>query len=191
MHDRAGAVPGEYSLAQRAVEKVSIAVFLALACYAWALMAGTFHHPRNVAFAAVGFFTALLPRRFCERARPLGGRYLGPAHVAVRRERLHSRIQGAPCRSEAITRHDFVETKGPTLREPACAGCGHLSVSAHRNGVMLTSVLTGLCLWILATNQFHKWAHRGRATEMGATSPESPAHTAACTSQSASHASVL
>lgn len=62
--------------------------------------------------------------------------------------------------AESITRHDFVETNGnnclaaiPVLAVAAVAPVG------TRSGVFVAAFLLFASLAVIATNQFHKWAH--------------------------------
>jgi ubiquitin-conjugating enzyme E2 variant len=69
------------------------------------------------------------------------------------------------CDPRDITRHDFVETNGNScialaplllfawLATPADAG----------PQLWLAGTLASTCAWLIATNQFHKWAHLDRA----------------------------
>ena len=60
----------------------------------------------------------------------------------------------------AITRHDFVETNGANslVSLPALIS-GIYLFQPSATALVLTSSMTGLCVWLFATNQFHKWAH--------------------------------
>jgi ubiquitin-conjugating enzyme E2 variant len=62
--------------------------------------------------------------------------------------------------AKEITRHDFVETNGNNcfISIPTAAGAALLP---HQDAVWLFAATTmfSVCLAILGTNQFHKWAH--------------------------------
>ncbi len=62
----------------------------------------------------------------------------------------------------AITRHDFVETNGNNclISLPALGLALWLAPGEGGSGsLFLSSFLGTLVLWVLLTNQFHKWAH--------------------------------
>jgi plasmanylethanolamine desaturase len=63
---------------------------------------------------------------------------------------------------EAITRHDFVETNGANCLISLPAGLVALFVPVSENAgfsEMFVAFTTSLIVWVMATNQFHKWAH--------------------------------
>jgi ubiquitin-conjugating enzyme E2 variant len=59
-----------------------------------------------------------------------------------------------------ITRHDFIETNGNNcfISIPAAVGAALLPVQGTV-GLFVGVTIFSLCLAILGTNQFHKWAH--------------------------------
>lgn len=63
----------------------------------------------------------------------------------------------------AITRHDFVETNGSNCMV-ACPVLGSAFLIPGSWGPAITELLSALdvslCGWVMATNQFHSWAHR-------------------------------
>ena len=62
----------------------------------------------------------------------------------------------------AITRHDFVETNGNNclISLPALGLAIWLAPQpGESGGLFLSSFLGTLVVWVLLTNQFHKWAH--------------------------------
>jgi ubiquitin-conjugating enzyme E2 variant len=64
---------------------------------------------------------------------------------------------------EAITRHDFVETNGNNalVSVPGIVAAV-LMPSSSPLALFCTSFVGALTLWLMATNQFHKWAHLRR-----------------------------
>lgn len=62
---------------------------------------------------------------------------------------------------EAITRHDFVETNGNNCIAslPLVAAALLIPASGGSFALFMTSFVGALTLWLIATNQFHKWAH--------------------------------
>jgi len=79
---------------------------------------------------------------------------LGPAVLGPFREHHRDPL--------AITRHDFVETNGNNclISLPVLGIALRLVPDADRSGsLFLSSFLGALVLWVLLTNQFHKWAH--------------------------------
>jgi ubiquitin-conjugating enzyme E2 variant len=66
---------------------------------------------------------------------------------------------------EAITRHDFVETNGNNaLASIPGIGLAVLLPNTSALTLFCASFVGGLTLWLMATNQFHKWAHLRRPT---------------------------
>ena len=64
----------------------------------------------------------------------------------------------------AITRHDFVETNGNNCIVSLPLIAGVLCIPRNGNGVytFFAAFWGAVTLWVLATNQFHKWAHAHR-----------------------------
>jgi plasmanylethanolamine desaturase len=68
---------------------------------------------------------------------------------------------------KAITRHDFVETNGNNcaISVPAGVAAALLPQGPALGLNLFVSTFTGsLILWVLFTNQFHKWAHQDSPT---------------------------
>jgi ubiquitin-conjugating enzyme E2 variant len=63
---------------------------------------------------------------------------------------------------KAITRHDFLETNGNNcLISLPAATLGHLLLFGDGLAFRFCAAFLGmLVLWVMATNQFHKWAHQ-------------------------------
>ncbi len=64
----------------------------------------------------------------------------------------------------AITRHDFVETNGSSclISLPVAASALLIPLGPgdyHWLRLFATAFIAALCLWVMATNQLHKWAH--------------------------------
>ncbi len=79
---------------------------------------------------------------------------LGPAVLRPFREHHRDPL--------AITRHDFVETNGNNclISLPALGIALWLAPGPGGGGnLFLSSFLGALVVWVLLTNQFHKWAH--------------------------------
>jgi ubiquitin-conjugating enzyme E2 variant len=59
-----------------------------------------------------------------------------------------------------ITRHDFVETNGNNclISIPTIAICLWMPIH-HWLGLFVSASLGSMVLWVMATNQFHKWSH--------------------------------
>jgi hypothetical protein len=59
-----------------------------------------------------------------------------------------------------ITRHDFIETNGNNclISIPTIAICLWLPIH-HWLGLFTSAALGSMVLWVMATNQFHKWSH--------------------------------
>jgi ubiquitin-conjugating enzyme E2 variant len=60
----------------------------------------------------------------------------------------------------AITRHDFVETNGANcfVALPA-APLAYLVDASQPVGLFVASFFGAMMVWVLGTNQFHKWSH--------------------------------
>lgn len=61
-----------------------------------------------------------------------------------------------------ITRHSFVETNGNNCLISIPAGLIALALPVgpgHTLGLFLSASIGSLILWVMGTNQFHKWAH--------------------------------
>jgi hypothetical protein len=59
-----------------------------------------------------------------------------------------------------ITRHDFIETNGNNcFISIGPAVCGAVVALDDAAGVFWSTAIFSVTLWILFTNQFHKWAH--------------------------------
>ena len=94
----------------------------------------------------------------CDRYGSPHTPYLGPNFIATFRDH-HADPKG-------ITRHDFIETNGAN-----CIACLPVLLpvaiftpleSIGPISLFLFTALHALCLWVFATNQFHKWAHETR-----------------------------
>ncbi len=59
----------------------------------------------------------------------------------------------------AITRHDFIETNGASSMGSLVLLALAWAMPEGRTGFFVELVLVSLSLWLLATNQIHKWAH--------------------------------
>ena len=59
-----------------------------------------------------------------------------------------------------ITRHDFIETNGNNclISIPTIALCLWLPIH-HWVGLFASAAMGSMVLWVMATNQFHKWSH--------------------------------
>jgi plasmanylethanolamine desaturase len=65
---------------------------------------------------------------------------------------------------KAITRHDFVETNGNNclISIPVGVMCVCIPLGAgdyHSLRLFMATFLGAMIFWVMATNQFHKWAH--------------------------------
>lgn len=65
---------------------------------------------------------------------------------------------------KGITRHDFIETNGNNCLISIPAGLIALAIPLDPGELFglrlfLSASITSLILWVMATNQFHKWAH--------------------------------
>ncbi len=59
-----------------------------------------------------------------------------------------------------ITRHDFVETNGNNCFVSIAPTVAAVLIPQHGAGALFAATLVfSLTLWVLFTNQFHKWAH--------------------------------
>ncbi len=63
---------------------------------------------------------------------------------------------------KGITRHDFVETNGNNCiaTMPVLLPIAALDPAAGLPWLLLQLVLASMCLFVMGTNQFHKWAHQ-------------------------------
>jgi len=62
---------------------------------------------------------------------------------------------------KAITRHDFVETNGNNCLVSLPVALAALLIPHSNAWLLLGSALLGaMILWVMATNQFHKWSHQ-------------------------------
>jgi plasmanylethanolamine desaturase len=82
-------------------------------------------------------------------------RFLGPTLIRPFREHHVD--------EKAITRHDFVETNGNNCLVSMPGAILSLMIPLDHGwlGVFASVFLAALVLWVLMTNQFHKWAHLG------------------------------
>lgn len=76
-------------------------------------------------------------------------RVVGPMFIRTFREHHVDQL--------AITRHDFVETNGAN----AMVALPMMVGAALWGQPVVCAAVLWLCLWAMATNQFHKWAHSG------------------------------
>lgn len=66
-----------------------------------------------------------------------------------------------------ITRHGFIETNGNNCLISIPAGLIALALPVgpgHGLGLYLSASIGSLILWVMGTNQFHKWAHLEKTT---------------------------
>lgn len=66
-----------------------------------------------------------------------------------------------------ITRHGFIETNGNNCLISIPAGLIALALPVgpgHALGLYLSASIGSLILWVMGTNQFHKWAHLPKST---------------------------
>ena len=62
--------------------------------------------------------------------------------------------------AKEITRHDFVETNGNNCFVSIAPAIGAALIPQHGPGALFAATLVfSMTLWVLFTNQFHKWAH--------------------------------
>lgn len=148
----------DYTLQQRRIEVVAIALFAVLAAWSlWRL--GSAHEARVgllVAAAVCGwlaadFFSGVVHWGFDTRGS-LHTPWLGPRFIRPFREHHVDPL--------SITRHDFVETNGASC----IAAIPVLLLSALMplstpGWQFAQAVLTFAALGVLLTNQCHKWAH--------------------------------
>ena len=89
----------------------------------------------------------------CDRFGSVDIPYIGPNFIRPFREHHAD--------PEAITRHDFVETNGVNcmFSVPVLAGAYFVPLADGLWQLFCVGVALFLCLSVLGTNQFHKWAH--------------------------------
>lgn len=143
----AAPIAGGYSPAYRALDTLSIGAFLAL-CAALVDVVGerTWLH---VLFGFAGPLVADLVTGMVHWAADTWGTVrwpvVGPLFIRTFREHHVDPM--------AITRHDFVETNGSN----AMVTLPLLAAAAWLGSPSLAAAVLWLCLWVMATNQLHKW----------------------------------
>jgi len=147
-----------YSPAVRRFEMASIVVYvLAMAALAIRIAPRALRNPwlALTAFMA-GFVLADFVSGFVHWAADTWGTPEWPVvgKALIRPFREHHVDQ------KEITRHDFVETNGNNCFVSIVPAIGAALLPQAGAGFFFTSVLMfSLCLFILGTNQFHKWSH--------------------------------
>lgn len=148
-----------YSPAHRVVEILAILVFGALAAYLWWRLATATRVSQlwiigaaAVAGYVVADFMSGIVHWLFDTWGSVDTPVLGRGFIRPFRE--HHRD------ATSITRHDFVETNGNNCfaSMPVLATACFIPIETSL-GILATAFLLFTSLGVLATNQFHKWAH--------------------------------
>jgi plasmanylethanolamine desaturase len=141
-----------YSPAFRAVEILSITTFfVAVGALLWRLAPSMVAAPwLAVLMVVLGYLSADFISGFVHWMADTWG----STEVPVVGQALIRPFREHHVDAEAITRHDFIETNGAncliSLPVTAVAFWTHDTVALF---------LTSMVVWVMATNQFHKWSH--------------------------------
>lgn len=160
--DQETITPYRYPASHRALEIAAIATLVGLETWAGARLSSVMEGA-SVLWVIVAFtlgyvladFTSGLVHWACDRYGSPQTPVLGPNFIATFRDH-HADPKG-------ITRHDFIETNGancivclPVLIPVAL----WVPVEEAGGSLFIFTLVHALCLWVFATNQFHKWAHQ-------------------------------
>lgn len=146
----------------RALEVTGVALAFAQLAYASACLAlsvrGWLDVAALVAIVAVGHFVADLGSGLAHWA----GDTLGSPKTFWVGKRFIEPFRNHHTDPTDITRHDFVETNGNScivvslILVPVVA---LLPARATQPSYWVCALVASTCAWLVATNQFHKWAH--------------------------------
>src|SRR5438132_12081701 len=147
-----------YSPAVRRFELGSIAVYiLAMIWLAWRIAPRALASPWLALCAFMtGFVGADFISGFVHWAADTWGTTEWPlvGQALIRPFREHHVDQ------KEITRHDFVETNGNNCFISIPVGAAAALLPIHGpTGLFVVTFVFSLILWVLCTNQFHKWSH--------------------------------
>lgn len=156
---RTQAALSEYSATERTVQALAIVTFGALAAYLVSRLAA-FERPSQGwiigAAALSGYVTADFLSGLAHWLFDTWGSIYTPVlgKSVIRPFREHHWDQ------KAITRHGFIETNGNNCFAslPVLAGACFIPTTTNR-GLFAMTFMLSTSLGVLATNQFHKWAH--------------------------------
>lgn len=144
----------------RAIEIFSIGSFLVLVGALMArLWTPTQHHPLLVACAAfLGFLGADLVSGLVHwLADTWGSPDMPVIGATLIRPFRHHHLDPLE-----ITRHDFIETNGANCLISLPVAAAALAIATYGTGgwaLFISAFLGSLVVWVMGTNQFHKWSH--------------------------------
>ena len=153
--------PSGYTPLIRRIEVTSIVAFVVMeGCHFTRLWPGTVENPwLMLAAVTAGFLLA----DFTSGVVHWLADTWGSPDVPVIGKALLRPFREHHLDQKAITRHDWVETNGNNCLICLPAGTGALLVPVESAwSFFAVAWLAWAMLWVMATNQFHKWAHQDR-----------------------------
>jgi len=147
-----------YSPAVRRFEIASIVVYCGV--MAWAVWRLAPLAPRFPWLMASGFMLGFVLADFVSGVVHWLADTWGSPDVPVIGQALIRPFREHHVDQKEITRHDFIETNGNNcFISIAPAACGALVALDDAAGIFWATAIFSVTLWILFTNQFHKWSH--------------------------------